>query len=145
MRVICVSGTAGSGKTTFAKKLAKEKGFVYIDANEIIKKEKLYDSYNHSLKTYEVDIKKFRKFFTLLIKLAHNKGVVIDSHLSHFLSPKIIDECIIMKTSIPKLRSRLKKRKYSKKKIEENVDSENFDVCYNEAVELGHKIKVIIT
>ena len=31
----------------------------------------------------------------------------------------------------------------AKQKIQENIDAELFDVCYNEAQEMGHKIKVV--
>ncbi len=144
MKVIIISGTPGTGKSTLAKKLAKEKHYKYIDANECVKKEKLYDSYDKTFKTYDVDIAKFKSYFEKLIK-SSKENIIIDSHLSHYISPKLVSSCIITKTSIPKLRLRLKKRKYSLKKIQENVDSENFDICYNEAVELGHKVKVVIT
>ena len=30
-------------------------------------------------------------------------------------------------------------------KISENVDAELFDVCFNEALEAGHKVKVIFS
>ncbi len=39
----------------------------------------------------------------------------------------------------------MKKRKYSKEKIRENLDCEIFDVCYNEALEKGHKVKIVYT
>ena len=38
---------------------------------------------------------------------------------------------------------RLKKKKYSKSKVRENLDVEIFDVCLNEAKENKHKIIVI--
>ena len=38
MKVIIISGTPGTGKTTLAKKLAKKLDFEYIDINKIIKK-----------------------------------------------------------------------------------------------------------
>jgi broad-specificity NMP kinase len=39
----------------------------------------------------------------------------------------------------------LKKRRYGKNKVKENVECEIFDVCLNEAKEKGHKILVIDT
>ena len=39
-----------------------------------------------------------------------------------------------------KLEKRLKERKYSKKKIRENLDAEIFQICLNEAKENGHKV-----
>ena len=41
MKVVIVTGTPGTGKTTLAKKLAKELNYKYVDVNKIIKKEGL--------------------------------------------------------------------------------------------------------
>ena len=38
MKVICVSGSVGSGKTTLSKKLAKSLKFEYVDVTKEIKK-----------------------------------------------------------------------------------------------------------
>ena len=38
MRIIIVTGTPGTGKTTIAKKLAKKLNFHYLDVNNVIKK-----------------------------------------------------------------------------------------------------------
>ncbi len=69
-------------------------------------------------------------------------GLVIDSHLSHYLPRKIVDLCIITKTSLKTLQKRLKKRRYSKKKIRKNLEAEAFDTCYEEALHKNHKIIV---
>ena len=37
------------------------------------------------------------------------------------------------------------RRKWKKEKIKENMESEILDICYNEALEAGHKIKIIDT
>ena len=58
MKVIAVSGTTGAGKTTFSKKLAKEKGYEHINVNEFVKENKLYDHYDRASKSYVVDEKK---------------------------------------------------------------------------------------
>lgn len=144
VRIIVVTGSVASGKTTIAKKLAREYKAKYIDVNKVIKGYKLSEGYDKRRKCRVVDVKKLNK---VLIKMIKNskQGLVIDSHLSHFLPPKYVDLCIVTKCSIKKLSYRLKKRGYSKAKVKENVDAELFDVCLNEAKELGHKIKVINT
>ena len=40
-KVICVSGTPGTGKTTFSIKYSKDNNFYYLDVNEFIKKKEL--------------------------------------------------------------------------------------------------------
>lgn len=146
MKVIIVTGTPGTGKTTYSKKLSKEKKYAYFDVTELIKKNKLYDSYDRSKKAYDVDVKKLNKFLIKLIKEEKEnktKGIIIDSHLSHYLPPEHVDSCIVMKCELKKLKRRLEKRGYSKSKVRENLDCEIFDVCLQEAKEEGHKIKII--
>ncbi|MEM4259602.1 MAG: AAA family ATPase [Candidatus Woesearchaeota archaeon] len=151
--IIVVSGTPGTGKTLFAKKLANKKKLFYIDANKIIRDEKLFDYYDNKQKTYVVDIKKFNKKFIQIInsfnKNKDNKkkftGLIIDSHLSHYLPNKYVDICYITRCSIKTLMQRLKKRKYAKKKIFDNIQAEIFEICLQEAIERGHRVKVIDT
>jgi len=66
--IVAVTGTPGVGKTFIAKKLATQTGFMYLDLNSVIKKEKLYDSYDRKTKTYDVDEKKLAKFMNILLK-----------------------------------------------------------------------------
>lgn len=144
VKVIAVTGSVCTGKTTVAKKLAKKNKAKYVDVNKVIKKYKLSEGYDRKRKCKIIDVRKLNKILIKMIK-GSKEDLVIDSHLSHFLPPKHVDLCIVTKCGIKKLRSRLKKRDYSKSKIKENVDAELFDVCYNEAKELGHKVEVINT
>lgn len=141
--IIIISGSVGTGKTFVAKILAKKYKLRYIDVNKLIKKNKLYESYDRKLKTYIVDVKKLNKNLIGIIK--KNKNLVIDSHLSHYLPKKYVDLCIITKCDLKVLKKRLEKRGYSKEKIRENLDAEIFDTCLMEAEERKHKIKIIDT
>lgn len=145
MKVILVSGTTGTGKTTIAKRLAKKKNYQYIDLNKLLIKKRLYSGYDKKLKTYIIEPSKAVKLMVNLIKASKEKGLVIDSHLAHFLPMKYADLCIITKTSLKKLKKRLEKRKYPKEKIKENMEAEILDVCLVEALEKGHKVKIIKT
>ncbi len=148
MKVIIVSGTPGTGKTTIAKKTAKEKGYEYIDVNKVIEKEKLSEGYDKKRDTKIIDIERLNKAVIRLIenkKKERIKGIIIDSHLSHYLPKKYVDLCIITKCDLKALKKRLEKRGYSKAKIRENMDAEIFDTCRIEAEERGHKIKIINT
>jgi len=156
MKVIIVTGTPGTGKTVFAKKLAKHEGYRYVDVNDVVKEHKLSECYDRKRKTKVVDEKKLAKVLEGMIKgfkagkdmagkKTKEKGMVIDSHMSHFINPEYVDICIVMKCGLKTLEKRLKKKGYHKAKIEENIQSEIFDICYVEAVEMGHKVKVVET
>ncbi len=145
MKIICISGSVGTGKTTLAKRISKKVNYKYADVTQLIKKNKIYDSYDRKRKCYITNIKKLNRFLIDKIKKYKKnnlKGIVIDSHLSHYLPKKYVDLCIITKCDLKELQKRLKKREYSKDKIQENLECEIFDVCLNEAKEAGHKVIV---
>ncbi len=174
MKIIIVTGTPGTGKTLLSGKLAGKLNFHYIDANDIVRKYKISEGYDKKRKTKLVDANKLNKALIREIsgikntneeatklqrqknepnkknslKKTKNKiidGIIIDSHLSHYLPKKYVDLCIVTKCNLKLLRKRLRKRKYSKEKIRENMDAEIFDVCLSEAREKGHNILVFDT
>ena len=91
---------------------------------------------NLSIKKYlNTKIKSNKKF----------KGIIIDSHISHHLPKKYVDICIVSKCGIKELNKRLKRKKFHKSKIRENLQAEIFDICLNEAKEKKHKIVIVNT
>ena len=150
MRVIAVSGVPGTGKTTLSKKLSNKLDFYYLDVTKLISRHKLSEGYDKKRKTKIVDIKKLNKVLVneiVFIKKSNKKyrGIIIDSHLSHYIPSKYVDFCIVTKCNINELNKRLKKKKFDKNKIKENIQAEIFDVCCTEALERKHKIIVIDT
>ncbi len=166
MKIIIVSGTPGTGKTTLSKKLAKRLNYYYLDINRLISECKLYEGYDRKRRTKIVDINKLNKKLIQKIKSLTKKpinekpnkklpvkyrksikinGIIIDSHLSHYIPTKYVDLCIITKCDIKELSKRLKKKRYHKQKIMENLQSEIFDICLNEANERKHKVMAVDT
>ncbi len=147
MKTIIVGGTPGTGKTTLAKRLAKKLNFHYLDVNKIIEKYNISEGYDKKRDTKIIDTKKLNLALTKEIRnfKQSKEGIIIDSHLSHYLPKKYVDLCIVTKCNLKELENRLKKKKYSKSKIRENLDAEIFDVCLNEAKENRHKVIVIDT
>lgn len=143
-KIIIVTGTPGTGKTVLAKKLANLLNFTYIDINLIIKSKKLNLNYDKKRSTYVININKLNRILIDLIKNS-NRSLIIDSHLSHCLPNKLVNLCIVTKCNLKVLVKRLKKRKYNFNKIRENMDSEIFDICLNEAVEDKHNVMIIDT
>jgi adenylate kinase len=141
-KVIAVSGTPGTGKTTVAKALAKALKYSYVDVKKLIEDKKLGLGYDKKRQCLVVDPKKVNK---ALIEAVGKKDSVVDSHLSHYLPPKYVELCIITTCKLGELEKRLKKRGYPKGKIRENLDAEIFEVCRCEAIDMGHELLVIDT
>ncbi len=143
--IIIISGTPGTGKTTLAKALAKKLNHKYLSINMLLTKYTLKESYDKKRRCFVIDVKKLNKALLREIKKQKYKDIIIDSHLSHNLPKRYVDLCIITKCELKVLEKRLRKKRYSRKKIRENLDCEIFDICLNEAKEKKHKIKIIDT
>ena len=136
MKVVAVSGVPGTGKTTLSRKLSKKLNFYYLDVNKLISNNKLYEGYDKKRKTKIVDIKKLNKSLIKEIKSLKNNtnqikrfnGAIIDSHLSHYLPRRYADFCIVTKCEIKELSKRLKKKKFHKNKIQENLQAEIYGI-----------------
>lgn len=140
-KLIVISGTPGTGKTTLALWLSKKLKIPRLDLHDYYKKISI--SYDHSGKCYDIDMKKFEK---LVIEKLKDTSLIVDTHIAHLLPKKLVNLCIVVTCSnLKKLESRLIERKYSKKKIRENLDSEIFQICLNEAKERKHKLIVVDT
>ena len=141
--LIAITGSPGTGKSTLAKFLVTKLGFDRLDLHHHYKR--ISSGYDRAKQSYDINYLKFEKLAKDKKKEA-KKGVIIDSHISHLLPKKLVDLCIVLICSdLKKLEKRLQKRKYSQKKVRENLDSEIFQVCLAEAQERKHKMMVVDT
>ncbi len=147
-RLVVVSGTPGTGKSTLALLLEKKLGWVRIDWHVLLKRNKEVSlGYNRKKQCYDLDMSvlasEIKKFMREEVKLRGEGEVVFvfDSHIGHLLPKRMVDLCVIMRCSnLKKLKKRLEERRYGKKKVEENLQCEIFDVCFEEAEGRGLKI-----
>jgi len=141
MKVVSISGTPGSGKSFLANEIKnyfKDLDVKIICLTSFIKKNKLYlekDSINDTLITdVRVLSRELNKYlFSLKCDL-----VIVDGHMSHLLSNRQILQ-VIVRSDLSSIHNRLKKRKYSELKIKDNLESEIFNVCYEESVKKNKK------
>lgn len=146
-RVIIVTGTPSTGKTTLAKRIEKQYRLTRLDVNAIIKNSKLRDGYDQKNKCWIVDEARFAVALEKIVREKRKKKekIVIDSHLSHCLNPQLVDLCLVTRCDLDELYRRLKRKQYPKNKIEENMECEIMEVCLQEAYDKKHTLIVVDT
>lgn len=139
--IIAISGSVGSGKTSISNKLQEKLNFKIIHLNDIAKEFKLKEI--KKLKTFDFDLDKLINFVEKII-IRNNKkkeNLILESHFAHFLNPKLVDFLFIISRNQKELLKEYKKRDYNKEKISDNLEVENFNLCFLEATENGFKEK----
>lgn len=131
-RIIAVSGTPGTGKSTFARKLSETLDYKLVDLNDVIEDKGIYELDPDGTKA--VDPKQLSETFKDILSKEED-GIVIDGLLSHLLSPENVSDIVILRTDPKILEERLMEREYSEKKVHENVEAEALGVILEEAVE----------
>ena len=126
MKIIVLTGTPGTGKTTVAKMLCKKRGFARISLSLLAKKGKFFSKKGKdgALVAKLLPLQKKANF----IISASKKSIIIDGHLAADMKLRA-DKVIILRLHPKILRRRLLKRKYSKEKISQNLLCEALDYC----------------
>jgi adenylate kinase len=115
---IIITGNPGVGKHTIAKSVSKILNHKILDINKIALDSKIFEKKEES---NEVDVKKLKNILKSKIK----KDSIVVGHLAPYVvTKKQITKAIILRKNPYKLTSIYKKRKYSTKKITENIGSE---------------------
>ncbi len=126
-RIIVITGTPGSGKTTIAKAVSREiKNSLLISVNDIVKDKKLFTSYAKD----GARIADMGRLKRELERMAGSwKGTVImDGHL--LCDMRIAGAtAIVIREHLDVIKKRLLKRGYSTGKARDNIVSEAIDYC----------------
>jgi len=161
-RIISITGTPGTGKTTLAKKLAQKLNAEIINLTGIVNKNNLYAGIDKERDAKIVDEFQLKKFVVNLIETKFpdseniiDAKIVDEFQLKKFVvnlietkfpdSENIIIEgllshfmpathIIVLRTSPGVLKKRLELRGYSKAKVKENLDAEFLGVCLEESL-----------
>lgn len=130
--MIAVSGTPGTGKSVFARALAKKLGASVIELNTLITKKKIYKLDADGTKI--ANLPKMREEFARAIKDSGGP-VVVEGLLAHLLQKKLLTHVVVLRTRPNVLERRLRVRDYSRTKTRENVEAEALDIILWEAVD----------
>ncbi len=140
-RIILVTGTPGTGKSTLAKELAKKLNYELIDIGKIESAE-FIEGKEENEKI--INVTKMCKFIKEREKESEN-GLVVDSHLSHYCNNKDVLVCFVLRCEPSELGKRLSERGYNKTKIKENLEAEAMDLILQEALQNKQPVHEIDT
>ncbi len=128
MLSIVITGSPGVGKHTLAKYLEKKMDLEFIDINKLAIQT---DSFVKKDDVLDVDIKALQK---IVDKEISRKSLLVGHLAPYVVSRKNVAMAIVLRRSPYKLISVYKKRKYSLKKIMENLGSEILGIIFYDAL-----------
>ena len=140
-KVIVISGTPGTGKTTVASILAKKIKGIHIDLSNLVLKEKLYKEVDEKRETVIADLDKLLPKLREIIRSA-NSPIIIEGHYAEIVPSKFVNVAIILRTHPKELEKRLKKKNFKESKIRENIQAEILGVCSYNALNAYEKEKI---
>lgn len=140
-KIIVISGTPGTGKTTVASILAKKIRGIHIDISEFVLKEKIYKEVDKKRETVIADLDKLLPKLREIIK-STNSPIIIEGHYAEIVPSKFVNAAIILRTHPKELEKRLKRKNFKESKIRENVQAEILGVCSYNAINAYEKEKI---
>jgi adenylate kinase len=134
---VALTGTPGTGKSSVATLLQKQ-GYTIVRLHQFARENKCVDGIDKKRNSQLIDVDKLNKS----IKKNFTKDVLVffEGHLGHLL--KSMDKVVILRCHPKELQKRLTKKKWSTKKIKENVDAETIDIILCETIEQHSKKNV---
>ena len=146
MKLVIISGTPGTGKTTVSNKISEMIDATVITLNELAISEGLIHNFDKKRNTNVVDIDKLVSHVLKKIEELKKNGkllLVIESHFSDIVPNNVINYAFVLRCEPSVLRSRLEKRDYKQEKIAENLQAEILGNCANYLIKKNLEIPLL--
>lgn len=136
VRVILITGTPCTGKTTTAKKLAASLNAEYINLTDYAKIHNLTLGEDKKRKTIIIDEEKMRQKLAETISASEKANLVIDGHDAAAVTPtELVTKVFVLRRNPKELKSFMEKCGFEGVKLWENLSAEILDICLVEALQ----------
>jgi adenylate kinase len=135
-RVILITGTPCTGKTTTAKQLAAKLDAHYINLTDYAKTYDLTSGEDKQRKTIIINEEKMRTKLTQTINNTDKTNIIIDGHYASAVTPEnLVTNVFVLRRNPKELKQFMEKCGFEGAKLWENLSAEILDVCLIEAVQ----------
>ncbi len=127
-KVVVITGTPCSGKTTISREVSRRlPSCELISANDLVKGKNLFTGYSKNGEMI-ADMRRLSAEIGRRIKGSEKDVVIVEGHLLCDLKVRGA-VAITIREHLDTLLSRMEKRGYAHKKIEDNIVAESIDYC----------------
>jgi len=135
-RVIHITGTPCTGKTTTAKALAAKINAEYINLTDFAKTNSLTLGEDKKRNTIIIDEEKMPQKLAETINALEKTDVIIDGHYAAAVTPtSLVTKVFVLRRNPKELKIFMEKCGYVNSKLWENLQAEIVDVCLVEAIQ----------
>ncbi|RLI13479.1 hypothetical protein DRO35_00140 [Candidatus Bathyarchaeota archaeon] len=135
-RVLIITGTPGTGKSSVSKALASKIGAKVVSVGELVKKERLYTEWDNERETLIADMKVLSRRINQIIDSIKGDLIIEGHYAVHVVSPERVRFVFVLRKNPKYLKRILEERGYNQRKIRENLVAEILDVCLFDAVSI---------
>lgn len=125
---IIVTGTPGTGKTTFSRILAKDIGANYVSLTQFVSARGLYTRVDPGRKSKVVDLGRVQARLETMLRKSGGLTIV-DTHIPEITPKDRVKSVFVLRCHPKILEKRLKSKNWKSSKVRENVLAEIVDVC----------------
>jgi adenylate kinase len=136
--IIGITGTPGTGKTS----ICRSGEVACLDLNSVVETEGFYTGVDPERGSLIADLECLGDYVRQKETAAGGSVLVIEGHLAHLLRPAV---AIVLRAHPSALAARLKRKGFSARKIQENLEAEVLDLIVAEAVELCETVYEVDT
>jgi adenylate kinase len=135
-RVILITGTPCTGKTTVAQQLTTKLDALYINLTEFAKRHSLTLGEDKERKTTIIDEEGMRQKLVETINATDNANIIIDGHYASAVTPpNLTTHVFILRRNPKELKQLMQKCGFEGAKLWENLSAEILDTCLIEAIQ----------